>query len=383
MRRSPAWGPPSPLGSRLRGNGCATVSWLGTPQPLGSRLRGKTGADGFPDVGAQTPEHPRPEMIECAPARTHQRALVTPPNYPLITIHYPLSPKEAPMALMVREKLDAKKHVFVDWSLVEPGYAVSWADALGTEWETPQGRPARGREAPRRGRADGRDGAPLGDLLHPAHDDPRRRWPLPPLLHLPQPDGGRRQIGGRAEPLQLLPLLRRVRGRRRVDEADHRDGRLAGHDGEQHRLRHEPRPGPAGADGDGLQRPERAARGAVQDHPPRQAVRRRPVRLRRDLAGRHRLACDRGAGHSRVLQRHADRGALRRGPGGLLRLLPGLDDALLRAGPTDAAPSPTPRRRTSGAGRSRRLSSRPMSTTTPGPTSTRTATPCGPTPTRT
>ena len=29
------------------------------------------------------------------------------------------------MALMVREKLDSKKHVFVDWSLVEPGYAVS------------------------------------------------------------------------------------------------------------------------------------------------------------------------------------------------------------------------------------------------------------------
>ena len=43
------------------------------------------------------------------------------------------------MALMVREKLDAKKHVFADWSLVEPGYAVSWADALGTEWETPRG----------------------------------------------------------------------------------------------------------------------------------------------------------------------------------------------------------------------------------------------------
>jgi len=43
------------------------------------------------------------------------------------------------MALMVREKLDSKKHVFVDWSLVEPGYAVSWADALGTEWETPRG----------------------------------------------------------------------------------------------------------------------------------------------------------------------------------------------------------------------------------------------------
>ncbi len=43
------------------------------------------------------------------------------------------------MALMVRDKLDSKKHVFVDWSLVEPGYAVSWSDALGTEWETPRG----------------------------------------------------------------------------------------------------------------------------------------------------------------------------------------------------------------------------------------------------
>ena len=43
------------------------------------------------------------------------------------------------MALMVRDKLDSKKHVFADWSLVEPGYAVSWADALGTEWETPRG----------------------------------------------------------------------------------------------------------------------------------------------------------------------------------------------------------------------------------------------------
>ena len=43
------------------------------------------------------------------------------------------------MALMVRNKLDSKKHVFVDWSLVEPGYAVSWSDALGTEWETPRG----------------------------------------------------------------------------------------------------------------------------------------------------------------------------------------------------------------------------------------------------
>ena len=43
------------------------------------------------------------------------------------------------MALMVRDKLDSKKHVFVDWSLVEPGYAVSWSDRLGTEWETPRG----------------------------------------------------------------------------------------------------------------------------------------------------------------------------------------------------------------------------------------------------
>lgn len=43
------------------------------------------------------------------------------------------------MAFMVREKLDRTKHVFVDWSLVEPGYAVSWADSLGTEWETPRG----------------------------------------------------------------------------------------------------------------------------------------------------------------------------------------------------------------------------------------------------
>ncbi len=43
------------------------------------------------------------------------------------------------MALTVRDKLDSKKHVFIDWSLVEPGYAVSWSDALGTEWETPRG----------------------------------------------------------------------------------------------------------------------------------------------------------------------------------------------------------------------------------------------------
>ena len=43
------------------------------------------------------------------------------------------------MALMARNKLDRKKHVFTDWSMVEPGYAVSWSDALGTEWETPKG----------------------------------------------------------------------------------------------------------------------------------------------------------------------------------------------------------------------------------------------------
>ncbi len=43
------------------------------------------------------------------------------------------------MALMYRKKLDRKKHVFTDWSMVEPGYAVSWSDALGTEWETPKG----------------------------------------------------------------------------------------------------------------------------------------------------------------------------------------------------------------------------------------------------
>ena len=246
-----------------------------------------------------------------------------------------------------------------------------------------EGRPAQGRAAPRRGGADGRDGEALGDLLHPAYDDPGRRRTLPSLLHLPQPDGRRRQIGGRAEPIQLLPLLRRVRRRRRVDEADHRDGRLAGHDREQHRLRDEPRPGPAGADGDGLQGPERAARRAVQDHPPRQAVLRRTVRLRRDLAGRHRLAGHRRAAHTRVLQRHADRGALRRGPGDVLRLLPRMDESLLRQGPR----APHHRLRRDGglqtAGRSRRRSSRPTSTTTPGPTSTPTATPCGPTPTRT
>ena len=43
------------------------------------------------------------------------------------------------MAFMVRDKLDRRKHVFADWSFVEPGYAVSWSDRLETEWETPRG----------------------------------------------------------------------------------------------------------------------------------------------------------------------------------------------------------------------------------------------------
>ena len=32
-----------------------------------------------------------------------------------------------------------RKHVFIDWSLIEPGYGSSWADALGGSWEMPYG----------------------------------------------------------------------------------------------------------------------------------------------------------------------------------------------------------------------------------------------------
>ena len=288
------------------------------------------------------------------------------------------------MALMVREKLDAKKHVFVDWSLVEPGYAVSWADALGTEWETPQGRPARGREATRRGRADGRDGAPLGDLLHPAHDDHRRRWPLPPLLHLSQPDGGRRQIGGASRTPTATtsatpsprtassgpsrPSARSTGGaRRRTTSSTARTAPWAGRylrrrssktrarrPRERYKIIHR------GKRSDGA----RCVYGATS-----------PDGI--DWHAIEEPVIPEYFSDTQIVARYdEDRGVYC----GYFR---GWTTHLLRAGPTDAAPSPTPRRRTSGAGRSRRLSSRPMSTTTPAPTSTRTATPCGPTPTRT
>ena len=36
-------------------------------------------------------------------------------------------------------RLGRQKHVFIDWSLVEPGYGVSWGDAQQGSWEMPYG----------------------------------------------------------------------------------------------------------------------------------------------------------------------------------------------------------------------------------------------------
>ena len=141
----------------------------------------------------------------------------------------------------------------------EPGYAVSWSDALGTEWETPRGVRLKVEQPRVEAPTHGGDREAVGDVVHSPYDDHRGRGPLPAFLHLLQPASRRRCVGASPEPLQLLPLLRGVGRRRRMEKADYRDDRLRGDHGEQHHLWHGPCTGTAGADGDGVQGPERSA----------------------------------------------------------------------------------------------------------------------------